>query len=176
MWRRDRGLITKMKTIWFCGDNEDLLTSIAEVVGEELINREQYVELIAHNEVREILGRGLKDTSEDKSTFADRLGFLGNLLHRNNIFTLIVSKDTSLNDRKRVKESYKNFVQVNFGDKDELTDVLINKNDEPKIAAKAIIEHLIKEKLVPEIGQGVNVYSKDEEEEIRRRLEELGYV
>ncbi len=165
-----------MKTIWFCGGNEDILTSVAEVVGEELINREQFVELIVHSEIKEILGRGLKDTLEDKSTFADRLGFLGNLLHRNNIFTLIVSKDTSLSDRKAVKENYKNFIEVSLGDKDELTDILLNKNDEPKIAAKVIIEHLIKEKLVPEIGQGVNVYSKDEEEEIRRRLEELGYV
>lgn len=182
MWGVCRGAVTTpvlfkdMKTIWFCGDNEDLLTSVAEVVGEELINREQFVELIVQSEIREILGRGLKDTSEDKSTFADRLGFLGNLLHRNNIFTLIVSKDTSLSDRKRVKENYKNFIQITFGDKDELTDVLINRNDEPKITAKIIIEHLIKEKLVPEAGQGINVYSKDEEEEIRRRLEELGYV
>lgn len=176
MWRRDRGLITKMKTIWFCGDNEDLLTSIAEVVGEELINREQYVELIAHNEVREILGRGLKDTSEDKSTFADRLGFLGNLLHRNKVFALVVSKNISLKDRKIVKETYRNYIQVNLGNKDELTDISLNKMDEPKFNAKKVIEYLIKQNIIPEAGQGTDVYSKDEEEEIRRRLEELGYV
>ena len=165
-----------MRTIWFCGNDENLLTSVAEVVGEELINREQFVELIVHSEIKEILGRGLKDSQEDKTTFIDRLGFLGNLLHRNNIFALIVSKDASLNDRKAVKNTYKNFIQIKLQDKDELTDILLNKNDDPKTAAKVIIEHLIKEKLVPEAGQGVNVYSKDEEEEIRRRLEELGYV
>ena len=164
-----------MKTLWFCGNNEELLTSIAEVVGEELINREQFVELIVHSEVKEILGRGLKDTQEDKSTFIDRLGFLGDLLHRNNVFALIVSKDSALKDRKSVKDTYKNYIQISF-DKDELTDILLKENDEPKISAKIIVDCLIKEKLIPEAGQGINVYSKDEEEEIRRRLEELGYV
>ena len=37
-----------------------------------------------------------------------------------------------------------------------------------------MIEHLIKERLIPEQAQ--EVYSKEEEEEIRRRLEDLGYV
>ena len=93
-----------MKTIWFCGSDEKTLTTIAEFVGEELINRNKSVELIVESEIREILGRGLKDTPEDKSTFTDRLGFLGNLLHRNNIFALIVSKDASLDDRELVKK------------------------------------------------------------------------
>ena len=79
-----------MKTIWFCGEDEKSLINVAESLGEELINREQCVELIVHSEIEEILGRGLKDTKEDRFTFTDRLGFLGDLLHRNNIFSLIV--------------------------------------------------------------------------------------
>ncbi|MBI3591050.1 MAG: hypothetical protein HY094_06725 [Candidatus Melainabacteria bacterium] len=163
-----------MKTIWFCGDNEDMLTSTAEIVGEELINREQYVELVVQSEVQEILGRGLKDTEADRSTFADRLGFLGNLLHRNKIFALIISKDATLNDRKKIKETYGNYIQVNLGDKDSLCDLVLDTKDDSKTNAKKIIEHLAKEKSIPE--QCTTVYSKDEEEEIRRRLEELGYV
>ena len=85
-----------MKTIWFCGNDENTLTSIAELVGEELINRDKNVELIVESEIREILGRGLKDNPEDRSTFTDRLGFLGNLLHRNKVFALVVSKNISL--------------------------------------------------------------------------------
>lgn len=163
-----------MKTIWFCGQNEDLLISIAETLGEELINRDKYVELMVHSEVLEILGRGLKDTTEDKSTFIDRLGFLGDLLHRNNIFALIVSKDATITDRKLVKETYGNYIQINLGDKDELCDVQIEEKTTTKENAKKILEYLVNKKIIPESGQ--TVYSEEEEEEIRRRLEELGYV
>lgn len=164
-----------MKTIWFCGEDENKLTLIAEGVGEELINRDQFVELIVHSEVKEILGKGLKDTEEDKSIFTDRLGFLGHLLHKNNIFALIVSHDSKLEDRKKVKDDYKNYVQINLEKKDSLTDILLEISSESKLQAKKIIEYLISEKTIPE-KQGSNVYSKEEEEEIRRRLEELGYV
>ena len=103
-----------MKTIWFCSEdkNEVALTSIAELVGEELIKREQNVELIVQSEVQEILGKGLKDTPEDKSTFTDRLGFLGQLLHRNNVFALIVSINTTQEDRKKIKEEYGNYIGI----------------------------------------------------------------
>lgn len=163
-----------MKTIWFCGDKEDQLISIAEIVGEELINKEQYVELIVHSEVQEILGKGLKDTGEDKSVFVDRLGFLGHLLHRNNIFALIVSKDANLDSRKSVKETYKNYIQVNLGEEDNLTSLSFDKNTDPKLNTKKIIEYLVSQKIISE--ECTTVYSKEEEEEIRRRLEELGYV
>lgn len=163
-----------MKTIWFCGEDEEELTTIAEVVGEELINREQNVELIVYSEIKEILGRGLKDTNEDRAAFTDRLGFLGNLLHRNNIFALIISTESSLSDRTKVKEEYKNYIQVSLNTKDSFTDIELTTSENPKNNAKEIIDHLVKEKLIPEQCQ--NIYSKDEEEEIRRRLEELGYV
>ena len=177
-----------MKTIWFCGNDEKTLITIAEFVGEELINRDKLVELIVESEIKEILGRGLKDTPEDKATFADRLGFLGNLLHRNNIFALVVSNNAALNDRKVVKESYKNYMQVEAcpaeGEArqgrhgkpsgDPLCDLALDIKDDLKTNAKKIIELLIKERLIPEQAQ--EVYSKEEEEEIRRRLEDLGYV
>ena len=164
-----------MKTIWFCGEDEKMLTTIAEYVGEELVNRNQCVELIVHSEVGEILGRGLKDTPEDKTTFVDRLGFLGHLLHRNNIFTLVVSQNASVEDRKKVKEEYKNYLQINIGAfKDLLCDLDLSPKDKPKDNAKKIVEYLMLENILPD--QIKEVYSKDEEEEIRRRLEDLGYV
>lgn len=163
-----------MRTIWFCGENEEVLAQIAEALGEELVTREQFVELIVHNEVIEVLGRGLKDTIEDKSIFIDRLGFLGNLLHRNNIFALIVSPDVSLNDRKLIKDTYGNYIQVNLGNKDSLCDLALDERDESNILAKKIVEYLINQKII--LGKGQEVYSKEEEEEIHRRLEELGYV
>ena len=163
-----------MKTIWFCGDNEEQLTSIAEVIGEELINRDQCVELIVQSEVQEILGKGLKDTKEDSAIFTDRLGFLGNLLHRNNIFALIISTHATLDDRKIVKENYGSYIQINMGETDLLSDIVLDKTDDPKSNTKKIVGYLIDQKIIPEASQ--QVYSKDEEEEIRRRLEELGYV
>ena len=171
-----------MKTIWFCGNDEKTLTTIAEFVGEELINRDKFVELIVESEIREILGRGLKDTPEDRSTFTDRLGFLGDLLHRNNIFALIVSKDAPLGDRELVKKNYGDFIQVETcrgksllqTNCNPLTDILLDNQHDPKINAKKIIECLIKERIIPEQAQ--EVYSEEEEEEIRKRLEDLGYV
>ena len=142
-------------------------------------NRDQNVEIIVHSEVEEILGSGLGNDSEGKSSFTDRLGFLGHLLHRNNIFALIVSKDASLTDRNLIKENYKNCIQVgsslqSASTQESLCDITIDEKDDLKNSAKKIIEYLIKEKLIPEASQ--QVYSKEEEEEIRRRLEELGYV
>ena len=164
-----------MKTIWFCGEDEQMLTTIAEYVGEELVNRSQCVELIVHSEINEILGRGLKDIPEDRATFVERLGFLGNLLHRNEIFTLIVSNKASVEDRRKVKEIYKNYIQINIGSfKDLLCDLDLSSKDNPKENAKNIVQYLIFEKIIPEQIQ--EVYSKEEEEEIRRRLEDLGYV
>ncbi|MBI2995842.1 MAG: hypothetical protein HYY52_03960 [Candidatus Melainabacteria bacterium] len=164
-----------MKTIWFCGNDENKLISLAEMLGEELILRDQFVEVIVQSEVKEILGKGLKDTNEDKSVFIDRLGFLGNLLHRNNIYALIVSSEATLNDRKPVKENYKNYVGVCHGKpNDPLTDVALDEKDDIKQNAKKIIDYLVKLNLIP--GKNTSAYSKEEEEEIRRRLENLGYV
>lgn len=163
-----------MKTLWFYGKDEEALISLAEQVGEELINKDQHVEIIVHSEVQEILGRGLKDTKEDISTFIDRLGFLGNLLHRNNVFALIVSKDPSLNDRELIKKTYGNYIQVNLDETDTLCDIDLSKTNEQKSNVKKIIEYLINQKAIPEASH--TVYSEEEEGEIRRRLEELGYV
>ena len=162
-----------MKTIWFYGKDEKALTTIAEIVGEELITRDKCAEIVVQGEIREILGRGLKDTKEDKTTFADRLGFLGNLLHRNSIFALIISQ-ASLEDRKLVKNTYKNYIQATLDENDGLTDIALSSNDPPDIRTKKVVDFLISQKLIPEQAQ--EVYSKEEEEEIRRRLEELGYV
>lgn len=164
-----------MKTIWLCGEDNEMLTTISEYVGEELVNRNQLVELIIHNEIQEIVGKGLKDTQEDKSIFIDRLGFLGHLLHRNEIFTLIVSKDASIEDRRKVKDSYKNYIQINISNqKDLLCDLDLSPKENLKENAKKIIEYLTLEKIIPD--QSHTIYSKEEEEEIRKRLEDLGYV
>ena len=164
-----------MKTIWFCGKDEKELTSIAEIIGEELINKDQFVEIIVQGEVEEILGRGLGNSQEDRATFADRLGFLGNLLHRNDVFALIVSNNATVEDRKLIKQNYGDYIQINIGDfKDLLCDLDLSPKNDVKENAKKVIEYLILEKVIPEKSQGA--YSKEEEEEIRRRLEELGYV
>ena len=163
-----------MKTLWFCGNKEKDLTTIAEMVGEGLITRNKSAEIIVHSEVNEILGRGLKDSKEDKTTFADRLGFLGHLLHRNDIFALIVTPETLLSDRKTVRDNYKHYIQVNLNSNDELTNIELKSSQSHTENAKTVIRYLISEKLIPEHAE--EVYSKEEEEEIRRRLEELGYV
>ncbi len=164
-----------MRTIWFYGgEKEEVLTSVAEIVGEALINRNKNVEIIVHSEIQDILGLGLKNTPEDRATFTDRLGFLGNLLHRNDVFVLMISKDAFLDDRKQVKENYGSYIQATFGKNDPLTDIAIDPEADIATGAKKIVEYLIKKTLIPEQCQ--EVYSEEEEEEIRKRLEDLGYV
>lgn len=168
--------IKTMKTIWFCGEDENVLTSIAEIVGEEMINRNQNVEIIVHSEIEDILGSELKDMKDGKSIFTDRLAYLGHLLHRNGTFALIVSKDSSVEDRKKAKENFGNYMQINVGSfKDMLCDLDLNTKDTPKINAKKVIDYLTLERIMP-ARPGSSVYSKEEEEEIRKRLEDLGYV
>ena len=163
-----------MKTIWFCGKDEKILTSIAECVGEELISRDCNVEVIVKSEIEDILGNGHIQNKEEFSAFADRLGFIGKLLNRNNIFALVVFCDIPLEDRKIVKENHKHYIQINLGDKDQQTDIVLDKNLDPKQNAKIIVDYLVNLKLIQERSQ--SVYSKEEEEEIRKRLEDLGYV
>ncbi len=151
-----------MKTIWLVGNDEEKLISIGECIGEALINKNQNIELIVQSEVKELLGRGLGDTPEDRATFTDRLGFLSNLLHRNNIFAVIVSMESSEADRNKVKEVYGNYIEVQV------------KNEDPKDVVTSVINMLVKENIIPE--QCEVVYSEEEEEEIRKRLEDLGYV
>ena len=178
-----------MKTIWFCSEdkNEETLTSVAEIVGEELIKREQNVELIVQSEVKEILGKGLKDTPEDKSIFTDRLGFLGDLLHRNNVFALIVSTNATQEDRKKIKEEYGNYIGIETHGLPEagppladnvslLADIILDSKSDSTKNAKKVIDYLINQKLIPDETDGFNVYSEEEEQEIRKRLEDLGYV
>ena len=155
-----------MKTIWFSGKDEEKLVNIAEEVGAELITRNCFVELIVHSEVREILGRGLNNDEDGNSEFAIRLGFLGNLLHRNSVFALIVSPYLNESTSSKIKEEYGNFIHVSFDKSDK----------DPVECAEEIIKDLDSKKLIPFEESGTAVYSKDEEEEIRRRLEELGYV
>ena len=168
-----------MKTIWFCSEdkNEETLTSVAEIVGEELIKREQNVELIVQSEVKEILGKGLKDTPEDKSIFTDRLGFLGDLLHRNNVFALIVSTNATQEDRKKIKEEYGNYIGIETHcHASLLADIILDSKSDSTKNAKKIIDYLINQKLIQNEADGFNVYSEEEEQEIRKRLEDLGYV
>ena len=77
-------------------------------------------------------------------------------------------------NKRRTYARHKNYLQVNYGDKDSLCDLTLDVTSDFKSNAKKIIECLIKEKFIPEQAQ--EVYSKEEEEEIRRRLEDLGYV
>ena len=95
-------------------------------------------------------------------------------MHRNNIFALIVFPNSPLNDRKLVKQTYGNYLQAGLGIKDELNNIDLSTRDNQKNNAKKVVDYLIKERLISEQCQ--EVYSEDEEEEIRKRLEDLGYV
>lgn len=195
-------------TLWFTGLSGAGKSTLAERVRDILLERGMKVEVLDGDEVRTNLSKGLGFSKEDRDTNIRRIGWVCNLLTRNDVVAIaaaispyreirdenraLISRfvevycecdiDTLKNrDPKGLYEKALNGEIKNFTGVDdpyeapERAEVVIN------TACESIDESV--NKIITTLEQlgyipagDARGYSEDEEEAIKQRLKDLGYI
>ncbi len=195
-------------TIWFTGLSGAGKTTLARRIEAELKRRDHKVEVLDGDIVRTNLSKGLGFSKEDRDTNIRRIGFVCNLLTRNDVVAIAAAISPYSAVRDEVRQMIGDFVEVfvkcpidvladrdvkglykkalageikNFTGIDDpyeeplSPDVIVETNLEtPEQSALRIINKLEEMMLIPYVES--EIYSEDDDEEVRRRLESLGYV
>jgi adenylyl-sulfate kinase len=195
-------------TIWFTGLSGAGKTTLARLVETELKSRGHRVEVLDGDIIRTNLSRGLGFSKEDRDTNIRRIGFVCDLLSRNDVVAIAAAISPYREVRDEVRKSIAGFVEVyvkcpidvlaerdvkglykkalageikNFTGVDDpyeephSPEVMVETDQEtPDQSAKRIIARL--EELGFVAASESSGYSEEDEEEVRRRLEALGYV
>jgi adenylylsulfate kinase len=169
-------------TLWFTGLSGAGKTTIAEIVEKELRGRFGKVEVLDGDIVRTNLSKGLSFSREDRDTNILRIGFVANLLTRNEIGVIVSAISPYKEARDQVRRRIIDFVEVFV--------------DAPlEVCAQRDVKGLYKKAFAGEIGQFTGVsdpyeppaapelHLKTDEEtpeesasRVITRLEELGYL
>ncbi len=195
----------KACTIWFTGLSGSGKTTVSEILANKLRDLGRKVEVLDGDIVRTNLSKGLGFSKEDRDTNILRIGFVCDLLTRNDIFAIAAAISPYRDIRDKNRALIGDFVEV-FVD----TPLSICIERDPKnLYKKAIageirgftgIDDPYEPPLDPEIILDTNsctpeacadiiidklielgylqpgTYSTDEELSVSRRLEDLGYV
>ncbi len=165
---------TQSCIIWFDGQ-EGPLRSIPFSLKEKLCEMGMEVEIIGKEEI----DLYLRGEEQELSRFILRIGYVAHLLQRNGIFTLIVfpigvSKDS-------IRGQFGNFVEVWLKDKEkdsycetEPVEVILEDKMDVEGCCNQIERTL---KLLGHLpAYSESDYSPEEEEMIKKRLTDLGYL
>jgi adenylyl-sulfate kinase len=196
-------------TLWFTGLSGAGKTTLARIIETELRNRGHKVEVLDGDVVRTNLSKGLGFSKEDRDTNIRRIGFVCNLLARNDVIAIAAAISPYRDIREEVRRDTARFVEVfvkcpinvlaerdvkglykkamageikHFTGIDDpyeeplSPDILVETDKEtPEQSAARIVARLEELQYVA-AGQEPEGYSAEDEEEVRRRLEALGYV
>jgi adenylylsulfate kinase len=99
-------------TIWFTGLSGAGKTTISRAVGKELKSSGYKVELLDGDVVRQNLTKGLGFSKEDRDENIRRVGFVAELLTRNQVIVLVSAISPYREIRQQVRERIGNFVEV----------------------------------------------------------------
>ncbi len=192
-------------TLWFTGLSGAGKSTLAEIVEKKLRERGRYVEVLDGDVVRTNLSKGLGFSKEDRDTNIRRIGFVAHLLSRNGVAAITAAISPYASIRRECREMIGNFVEVYVKcpvdvcaerdvkglykkamageikhftgvsdpyEEPEHAELVLETNTEsPDASAARIIAKL------EELGYLDPVEGGDDEDElIRQRLEELGYV
>ena len=195
-------------TLWFTGLSGAGKTTLARLVETELRSRGHRVEVLDGDIIRTNLSKGLGFSKEDRDTNIRRIGFVCNLLARNDVVAIAAAISPYRDVRDEVRGEIGSFVEVyvrcpidvlserdvkglykkalageikNFTGVDDpyeeplAPEVTVETDREtPDQSAARILAKLEQMSLIAapaDLG-----YSEEDEEEVRRRLEALGYV
>jgi adenylyl-sulfate kinase len=194
-------------TLWFTGLSGAGKTTLARIVENELRGRGHKVEVLDGDVVRTNLSKGLGFSKEDRDTNIRRIGFVCNLLTRNEVIAIAAAISPYRNVRDEVRRDIGAFVEVfvkcpidvlaerdvkglykkalageikHFTGIDDpyeepLSPEIVVETDReaPEQSAARIIAKLEELQYVATTDAG---YSDEDDAEVRRRLEALGYV
>jgi adenylyl-sulfate kinase len=196
-------------TLWFTGLSGAGKTTLARMVENELRNRGHKVEVLDGDVVRTNLSKGLGFSKEDRDTNIRRIGFVCNLLTRNEVIAIAAAISPYREIRDEVRRDIGAFVEVfvkcpidvlaerdvkglykkalageikNFTGIDDpyeephAPEVTVETDREtPAQSAARIIARLEELQYIATVA-APDAYTDEDDEEVRRRLEALGYV
>jgi adenylyl-sulfate kinase len=195
-------------TLWFTGLSGAGKTTLARLIDTELRKRGHKVEVLDGDIIRTNLSKGLGFSKEDRDTNIRRIGFVCNLLTRNDVVAIAAAISPYRNVRDEVRQQIGSFVEVfvkcpvsvlaerdvkglykraltgdlkNFTGVDDPyeepgdPEVIVETDSQtPGQSVALILSKLEEMSLIAPAEPGG--YSEEDEEEVRRRLEALGYV
>lgn len=99
-------------TVWFTGLSGAGKTTISRAVENELKSYGYKVEILDGDIVRQHLTKGLGFSKEDRDENIRRVGFVANLLTRNQVIVLVSAISPYRELREEVRQQIVNFVEV----------------------------------------------------------------
>ena len=195
-------------TLWFTGLSGSGKSTLAERVRDILLERGMKVEVLDGDIVRQNLSKGLGYSKEDRDINIRRIGFVCNLLTRNEVVAIAaaISPYKQIRDENRkligrfvevycdcdletlkgrdpkglyekaLRGEIKNFTGVNDPyEAPEKPEVVLDTSSEEVDASVArIVRTLEQMGYIP--SDDAKGYSEEEEEIIKQRLRQLGYI
>jgi adenylylsulfate kinase len=99
-------------TVWFTGLSGAGKSTLAEMLYHELRKRNMRVEMLDGDVVRTNLSKGLGFSKEDRDTNILRIGFVSNLLTRNEVAVIVSAISPYRETRNQVRAMIQDFVEV----------------------------------------------------------------
>ena len=99
-------------TVWFTGLSGAGKSTLADRLGPALVQRGYKVEVLDGDVVRTNLSKGLGFSKEDRDTNIRRIGFVCNLLTRNDVVAIAAAISPYRGIRDEVRGEIGNFVEV----------------------------------------------------------------
>ncbi|BDA40177.1 adenylyl-sulfate kinase [Candidatus Atelocyanobacterium thalassae] len=169
-------------TVWLTGLSGAGKSTISDALEKKLKSFGYSLEILDGDVVRTNLTKGLGFSKEDRDTNVRRIGFVCQLLTRNNVIVLVAAISPYRNIRNEIREKIGNFVEVFINAPltiCETRDVkgLYKKARAGEIKSFTGIDDPYEAPLKPEVDCRTDVETLEESvDKILKKLEEMNYI